>query len=153
MRNDNLTKTICEQLPHHLFGTVEVEVATGHYDRIDGSMEYDSKDIIVEITGINTDTEEITVWPVFVDIELTDYNYLIDDFVPFLRPISSMSDDEKKLYHKTLVYTSSGDPVPTQETFDWLDEHHYDRRGLIPMGLAKNLMKESENPYDNAETK
>lgn len=150
--NKDLTKTLCEKLPHHLLGFVEILVPTGHFDMWDGSMEYDSEEVIVELLGINVDTEEIQVNPLFGDMDLSDYDYRIDDFVPLLRPISSMTNAEKELYHRTLVFTPSGDPVPTPKTFDWLDEHHYDRRGLIPMGLAKNVMKEDKNPYDNAKT-
>ena len=148
----DLTKTLCEKLPHHLLGFVEIIVPTGHFDIWDGSMEYEPKDVLVELMGVNVDTEEISVIPLFGDVDLTDYDYRIEDFTPLLRPISSMTNAEKELYYKTLVYTSSGDPVPTPKTFDWLDEHHYDRRGLIPLGLAKNLMKEDKNPYDNAKT-
>lgn len=55
---------------------------------------------------------------------------------PYLRPMSSMSEKERKEYLKHIVYTPEGRPCPTIESFDWLNEHHFDYRGLIEKGLA-----------------
>lgn len=65
---------------------------------------------------------------------------------PYLRPMSSMTKEEKKQYSKTqdkipiqwddcgesTVYTYAN----TIKTYDWLNENHFDYRGLIPRGLA-----------------
>lgn len=49
---------------------------------------------------------------------------------PYLRPMSSMTEEEE-IYYNT-IYTT----LKFYEKEDWLNEHHFDYRGLIPMGLA-----------------
>ena len=50
---------------------------------------------------------------------------------PYLRPMSSMTEEERKEYEATCP-----DWNETLETYDWLNAHHFDYRDLIPMGLA-----------------
>ena len=50
---------------------------------------------------------------------------------PYLRPMSSMNEKEKKEYEATCV-----DRYETLATYDWLNENHFDYRGLIEKGLA-----------------
>ena len=69
---------------------------------------------------------------------LADLLHSEDDFKPYLRPMSSMTDEERKEY----FLTWEEEPlerrvrIPSISTNDWLNEHHFDYRGLIPMGLA-----------------
>ena len=72
---------------------------------------------------------------------------------PILRPLSNMTDAEKKEYHdlcveneiqcrdtlesKTVYYN-------TMESFDWLLSHHFDIHGLIDKNLA---WEDTENIY------
>ena len=49
----------------------------------------------------------------------------------YLRPMSSMTEEEEREFEETLQYTQY-----TLESYDWLNAHHFDYRGLIPMGLA-----------------
>lgn len=66
-------------------------------------------------------------------------------FTPYLRPMSSMTEEEKKEYHDTLQLTALVD-YPTIKSFDWLNKYHFDYRGLIEKGLAIAVTKEN-NPY------
>lgn len=50
--------------------------------------------------------------------------------LPYLRPMSSMTDEEE-IYYNT-VYIA----LKFYEKEDWLNKNHFDYRGLIPMGLA-----------------
>lgn len=53
-------------------------------------------------------------------------------FKPYLRPMSSMTVDEivtYSIYHDNPQNIGYG-------LIDWLNAHHFDYRGLIPMGLA-----------------
>lgn len=60
-------------------------------------------------------------------------------FKPYLRPMSSMTEEEKKEYRLTQNACDWGDYITyslSLETFDWLNAHHFDYRGLIEMWLA-----------------
>lgn len=55
---------------------------------------------------------------------------LIEEVKPYLRPMSSMTEEEE-IYYNT-IYTT----LKFYEKEDWLNQHHFYYRGLIPMGLA-----------------
>lgn len=64
----------------------------------------------------------------------------IDDTIclrPYLRPMSSMTNEERK-YFQTLAFP--------YDFVDALNKHHFDYRGLIDKGLAIAVTKEN-NPY------
>lgn len=62
---------------------------------------------------------------------------IVDDIKPYLRPMSSMIGSERIIYEELSLYHEEfGEYVPTLETFDWLNAHHFDYRGLIEKGLA-----------------
>lgn len=69
------------------------------------------------------------------------------DAKPYLRPMSSMTEEERKEYQdieeacKTSFY-----PSYCHTMTDWLTAHYFDYRGLIPMGLA---LEAPENMYKN----
>ena len=50
---------------------------------------------------------------------------------PYLRPMSSMTEEEEVEFEETLQYTQY-----TLESYDWLNKHYFDYRGLIEKGLA-----------------
>ena len=65
---------------------------------------------------------------------------------PYLRPMSSMTEEERKEYFATWGYeTIHGMGVPCSETYDWLDKYHFDYRGLIEKGLA---LEATEGMYE-----
>lgn len=87
--------------------------------------------------------------------QVGEYNawFSIDDviFKPYLRPMSSMTEVEYKEYDKACELDSdiSSNTLKTNikakkrvlisawyHGTDWLIAHHFDYRGLIPMGLA-----------------
>ena len=69
-----------------------------------------------------------------------------------LRLMSSMTEEEKKEYHKTLFYSEAYDEANkingkiTFKTYDYLNFIHIDFRGLIHKGLAIEVTEEN-NPY------
>jgi hypothetical protein len=70
------------------------------------------------------------------------YNFKIDnhlvgfsDFKPFLRPMSSMTPDERFEYDELDHFYTKGLTFNVDE-IDWLLAHHFDFRGLIEKGLA-----------------
>lgn len=58
---------------------------------------------------------------------------------PYLRPMSSMTEEEKNIYEYN---RNSNVEVVKTALFDWLNSHHLDHRGLIPMGLALEAPKD-----------
>lgn len=79
-------------------------------------------------------------------IYMYDYHPYIDRCKPYLRPMSSMTEEEKKEYailcrdcleQDTVDYNISHlDDSMIIYVIDWLNKKMFDHRGLIPMGLA-----------------
>lgn len=67
------------------------------------------------------------------------------DFKPYLRPMSSMTEDERKEYEllaNHCIVTSIGFiHLEAAPLIDWLNKNYFDYRGLIPMGLALEAPK------------
>ena len=93
--------------------------------------------------GVNEDFELSTSTPP----ERLSYVLNSADFKPYLRPMSSMTDEEKKEWHDTFDnvydyvpeaddYDDNWHEEPGIESYDYLISHHFDYRGLIPKGLA-----------------
>lgn len=55
---------------------------------------------------------------------------------PYLRPLSSMTEEEEKIASSFFHYIDCSDLDENIKYIDWLNENHFDYRGLIPMGLA-----------------
>lgn len=72
-----------------------------------------------------------------VKLDIPD-NYTVEVFEikPYLRPLSSMTDEEHKEYEQWLP---DGYCI---DTIDWLNKNHFDYRGLIPMDLALEAPKD-----------
>ena len=63
-----------------------------------------------------------------------DDEWMIESIVPYLRPMSSMTEDEKNEYFGR---TMTIDIVQTsKEVIDWLNKNMFDYRGLIEKGLV-----------------
>ncbi len=72
---------------------------------------------------------------------------------PYLRPMSSMTEEEKEYIKNRWCYEDWEDicdflnhyKIDAGDTYafiDWLNEHHFDYRGLIFMGLALEAPKD-----------
>lgn len=89
------------------------------------------------------------------DLNTTDYdNYLYADDLdsmmsysirlkPYLRPMSSMTDEERA-ERISILYELEGhiEEDVTYKYQDWLNAHHLDYRGLIHKGLAFEAPKD-----------
>lgn len=84
-----------------------------------------------------------------------DYQVYLSEVKPYLRPLSSMTKEEKKI-QKEYIYHFSGNNLPhyegdfvfedeVHEYIDWLNAHHFDYRGLIEKGLALEATSETYN--------
>ncbi len=66
--------------------------------------------------------------------------FIIDHIKPYLRPMSSMTEEESREYKSfSLGEDWVSNPymgVPAFHVLDWLNSRHFDYRGLIEKGLA-----------------
>ena len=73
-----------------------------------------------------------------------------EEVKPYLRPMSSMTEEEKENYYNlcTKVWDVHIDDYwyyDNYKSYDWLNAHHFDYRGLIEKGLA---LEAPEGMYD-----
>ena len=105
---------------------------------------YGVKVFIQDITGKYSTITERTC-DTYVLQFLRNKNILIK---PYLRPMSSMTEDERKEYNDIVKNTIDFYNCPKSEEIcffitpiDWLNAHHFDYRGLIEKGLALEAQK------------
>ena len=64
----------------------------------------------------------------------------VEEVKPYLFPMSSMTDEQKVIYGdlcQAIIHSLAWDmQAALNELVDWLNAHHFDYRGLIPIGLA-----------------
>ena len=125
-------KDLCARLPYG------VKAQVLGWDEEKGEVE-----VPLKIYSINTDG--------YVYFKTNDYdvNYLpVEDVRPFLRPMSSMTEEEHNewfnYYHEIELKEakSTGDYLKAailgeSASIDWLNKNMFDFRGLIPEGLAE----------------
>ena len=126
-----LLKDLCARLPY------EVKVKVLNED----VWLYNSEEgFIVGKESINDDR--------FV-IQCNNYSYVLsyDDFKPYLLPLSSMTEAQKKEYNLLRDYVPTdhddyrdivedADMHDNWQSIDYLNANHFDYRGLIEKGLA-----------------
>ena len=122
---DILFKDLCARLPYGI---------KGNFLNSDGSLSHDTLLRKVSIT-----------YSCLVTADGNDGMGLNGDVKPYLFPLSSMTEEQKQEYRKVCEldteilekHPMDGSPFPAMyNSQDWLDAHHFDYRGLIPMGLA-----------------
>ena len=109
---------------------------------ISGRLQYDLK-----VCHINLSDQMPKVWeligmhtPYLADI-LVEGSYrfaavnIEESIRPYLRPMSNMTEEEKET-HECFFNEDGLINCSVYVYVDWLLEHHFDYRGLIPMGLA-----------------
>ncbi len=86
---------------------------------------------ILELNGINNPNTAT-----FKCSDKTFWTTDLDKCRPYLFPLSSMTEEQEKEY----LNTCNGYCTYywTEETFDWLNENHFDYHGLIPINLAND---------------
>lgn len=89
---------------------------------------------------------------------INGYYSIYEIIKPYLRPMSSMTEKEKKAFNKFIcidedAWLEKENGCVNQAKImsggvDWLNSHHFDYRGLIAKGLAieapKDMYKEEE---------
>ena len=86
-----------------------------------------------------TNIEPNSINPI-INVDGYDAWFPIEMFKPYLRPMSSMTEEEKKEYHiiDDRAYTCPEQyaHIPASDRIDWLNKKMFDYRGLIEKGLA-----------------
>ena len=87
-----------------------------------------------------------------INIKATERDYFNDKEVcikPYLRPISSMTYEEKVEY-LNICGNEMENPLasPRYSGIDYLNSIHVDSRGLIPMGLAIEVTEQNNSYKD-----
>jgi len=121
---DLLLKDLCARLPYKVMAHYK------YYDFV-GSSERVVKEGDGYVTVINMNMNH--------PIKINWNHVTVYDCEPYLRPTSSMTEEEKKTYSELFW---NHDP----EHVDWLNEHMFDYRGLIEKGLA---LEAPEGMYKN----
>lgn len=133
-----LLKDLCVRLPYKTY--VKTTKGIGYVYAINTSQ-------LIELSVAN-------------DSEYWSEVFNIDEIKPYLRPISSMSEEEENEWHGLNIdplFEAVGEQHTRIEDLmlraksqynpvDWLNAHHFDYRGLIERGLAIAVTEES-NPY------
>lgn len=160
---DLLLKDLCTRIPYGVKGKVYAEVTDGEYD-MEGEMIFYDAPFDVILDGINISTEEIHVVAIgnedtvdFIEMQQADGTpYTIDDFKPYLRPMSSITEEEKYKLLKfgAITCLENGEVIDVScvgferhaDIQDYLNACHLDYRGLISKGLA---LEAKEGMYKN----
>ncbi len=82
-----------------------------------------------------------------VNIKATTRDYFNDREIcikPYLRPMSSMTEEERKIYIDISSHLCG--EITAKTMIDWLNKNMFDYRGLIEKGLAIAVTEEN-NPY------
>ena len=112
-----LLKDLCARIPYHTF----VQLNPGAYNKPETCL----------LTGVHGEK---------IHLNVDSDPFRIDHIKSYLRPMSSMTEEEYIHYCETREWKYVDDDhyeyFDTLKTFDWLLEHHFDFRGLIPMDLA-----------------
>jgi len=106
------------------------------------------EEIVATLYSINTDG--------YCEIFDHDGTVYIDNIKPYLRPMSSMTKEEEKVFGSFIFTEHHGWDGKTDyheyvcidninKFYDWLNKNMFDYRGLIPRGLA---LEAKEGMYD-----
>ena len=142
-----LLKDLCSRLPYEVVGQCELDASYDtSFDTIFQTHKFDAV-----VYGINTDS--LFVYPLIEDRDEQEFaneevanGIDILDFKPYLFPMSSMTEEQKKEYNLLQnfvpIYYYGFDIMVDKELYDnwesidYLNAHHFDYRGLIEKGLA-----------------
>ena len=122
-----LVKDLCARLPYGVKAKVLHE----------GILQYD---YTAEEGGVINGIENIDDGLFVIQCKEDGYVVSYDEFKPYLRPMSSMTEEEQRTLDSMcngveMVSRLSGLKM-FDKAFNWLKENHFDYRGLIEKGLA-----------------
>ena len=119
-----LLKDLCVRLPYGV-----------RYRHFTWNDEYGETYIAAQIYSINTDG--------YVKNCHDDETVYIDNVRPYLFPLSSMTEEQKKEYQYITERWMNDPAYSISDSIDWLNKNNFDYRGLIEKGLAIPIL----NPF------
>lgn len=128
-----LLQDLCARLPHGV-----------------KMQKFNDQNIVIDLYAINLNNYTIDFYTykgksltIANTSKLVRYGILL--YKPYLFPLSSMTEEQKKEYRKVCEldteilskHPMDGTPFPAlYNSQDWLNKNHFDYRGLIPKDLA-----------------
>ena len=132
---DLLLKDLCARLPYGVMIDYESHIY-----------------MLNEIDPACKDMDYITCRIQDVERLMCAKSVMIENIKPYLRPMSSMTEEEAEEYRNidNRSYSCPMDyaHIPASDRIDWLLKNHFDFRGLIEKGLAIEVTEEN-NPHKN----
>lgn len=115
---DLLLNDLCSRLRYG------VKISVQSWD--EREMEYiDKVDVLYSVNGDE-----------YIQSVNEDYDFSVEDIKPYLFPLSSITEEQKKELQSLMISDSYGILYHTLESFNYMCKNNIDFRGLIPMGLA-----------------
>lgn len=100
-----------------------------------------NENVLCTLLGVEPESEK----PIIAKTDKGAFTFTQDHVKPYLRPMSSMTEEEMQEYQMFIEYsyndfTSESTPCvyvsEINKYIDWLNAHHFDYQGLIEMRLA-----------------
>lgn len=147
-----LFQDLAARVPYGLKGQCEFETETDNEFwsetnrfNLDVNLEKISKDGKIRVKSFFDDTidekseegeKQLNLFDFVEDYQdWGDEEIDIEDFKPYLRPMQTITDKEIEERNQIALF-HSGNIASVPSYMDWLNEHHFDYRGLIKKGLA-----------------
>ena len=144
---DLLFKDLSERLPYGVKCDIS-NYEDSYYDSHEHIEIHLKEEKPIKISGIDFNKNCIYLSNLQIDHVCGYENY--GGLKPYLRPMSSMTKEEKKEYellaNHCIVTSVEFVHLEAQTLIDWLNCHHFDYRGLIEKGLALEVT-DKNNPY------
>jgi hypothetical protein len=115
-----LLTDLCARLPYGVMCKIQTRFVFE-----DGTLRRGSYDEILDLDTVT----DINEWKETGELE---------KFKPYLRPMSSMTEEEEKEYFGYYFFEKNcfANTCGAYRLLEWLNAHHFDYRGLIEKGLA-----------------
>lgn len=128
-----LIKDLCARLPYGVKAICDVSPN----EMFDELRQNDGRECFIDINSINGDKIEFRD-----EEEYVDWWMPICYIRPYLRPMSSMTEEEYKELYYTIRPLYDGKPYESEAAdIDFFNVHHFDYRGLIEKGLALEALE------------
>ena len=136
-------KDLSARLPYGVKMKVTLDLSYDtSYDSVEQHCDFDATLYPINIDGDPTDIliyHEDEETANYLNEQFTECPDILEDFVPYLRPMSSMTKEEEEEYWQIRCpqYDENGKIINKDtEIFDWLNKKMFDYRGLIEKGFA-----------------